>query len=392
MKITYTDIPGVNAYNIYEEPMSKNEKQAQAGGPNPDYIPHQLIPGPKQHAHVTDIMVAYVNYLEERVTVFEREMVASHERVYIAENIENEQMKDIGKRNTELEVENRELRKVIAEKGYRLSQWAVHPWDMPCGRTPKNPEGLTANQLFDRQQARINELVDLIEQQSMVRGVPAAPPQTAPLHPWDQKVDPDQDNPLGLTAREVVRNYRDVIATQREQIRRLKDETVKLDELSMNNYVQNAGIWTFDTFGGDVFHSIHERAARLFEESAEVAQKAGVSEVMQHTIVGRVNARKHGRMDQELGGVIMCWAAMVAALDMRPDAIMSRAIQDCWARQQEIRLRQRAKIDSGMSHVAVSTVSYASEKPSPDVVIAEGRDNLKAFVDATRSGIDHGAT
>lgn len=399
--------------------------------------PHQLIHGPKKHGNMTDVMIAYINHLEERCNMFEREMTASHEREMRNEHAEDVQMNDVRNRNTELEIQNRELRRVIAEKGYRMSiedaetirlyrqmietkdkrilelenkleiqnrkiakAWEadhdplspqggfdysrVHPWDMNVGQSAKNPVGLTANQLVDQQQARINDLVAMVEQQTELRKAKA-------LHPWDQNVQPDQNNPLGMTAREIINSYRDTNVAYVEEMRKLREANAALVNLSMDRYCQDAGNWAFDTFGEDYYFNIPERGARLLEEAAEVAQKAGVSSVMVHKIVERAYSRKHGNMDQELGGVIMAWAVMVYALKLCAETVMSTAMKDCLSRRDEIRLKQRAKIADGTSPMQVSE-AYAEEepygrtRPAPDVVIAEGRDNLKCFTDSTRDG------
>lgn len=384
---------------------------------------HQLIPGPKKHGNMTDVMIAYVNHLEERCNMFEREMTASHEREMRNERAEDVQMNDVRNRNTELEIQNRELRKKIAEQGYRMSiedapdplspqggfdYSRVHPWDMNVGQSAKNPVGFTANQLVDQQQARINDLLALVEQQTELR--------KTKVHPWDQEVPPDQTNPLGMTAREVINSYRNTMTTQDEEIRKLREANATLVNLSMDHYCQDAGNWAFVTLGEDTYYSIPERGARLLEEAAEVAQKAGVSSVMVHKIVERVYSRKRSNMDQELGGVIMAWAVMVYALKLCAETIMSTAMKDCLSRRDEIRLKQRAKIAEGTSpmpaeptepQVSEAYISayeanatkahfgldydgvydtYAQQRPSPDVVIAEGRDALKRFTEETNHG------
>ena len=133
-------------------------------------VPHQLI-FEKHHHNVNDVVVAYVNYLETRCSMFEREMTASHEREMHNHHAESEQMKDVRNKNTELEIKNREL---------------------------------------DRQQALINEMATLI---NILQTKPGMHPQAAePVlnepHPWDLFVRPTGDNPLGISARELVNNLR----------------------------------------------------------------------------------------------------------------------------------------------------------------------------------------
>jgi hypothetical protein len=345
--------------------MRKNENQATAAGPNPDYVP-QAIPGPKVHHDFSDIVVAYVNYLEERVVMFERE-----------HNIESEQMNDVRNRNTELEIQNRELRKVIAEKGYRqLAMAGVHPWDMSVGASAKNPTGLTANQLVDHHSSRINELVTLLEQHALVQGVK--------VHPWDQVVGPSRENPLGYTANDLIKSLRMEHEASVRSVTWLREMYQASVDLSVNRFVQEVGNWSFDTFGEEVHYHAPERGARLLEEATETAQVAGVPEEMAHIIISDVYKKPIGNMNHELGGVIVCWGILISSLRLNGSDVMRAALKDCWDRQPLIREKQRMKMTKGTAFHFAEKQSYGAAPPAPDVVIAEGNDALKSFIDSTR--------
>lgn len=62
-------------------------------------------------------------------------------------------------------------------------------------------------------------------------------------------------------------------------------------------------IWVARCFGTGVAVSLEERAARLYEESCELAQACGLSEEMADRIKTRVWSNPPGDIAQEIGGV-----------------------------------------------------------------------------------------
>lgn len=61
--------------------------------------------------------------------------------------------------------------------------------------------------------------------------------------------------------------------------------------------------WVEATFGAGPAHDLHERAARIVEEAAELAQCEGVPADLLHEIVDHVYRKPAGKPWQEAGGV-----------------------------------------------------------------------------------------
>lgn len=139
---------------------------------------------------------------------------------------------------------------------------------------------------------------------------------------------------------------------------RLQMETMRAQyaDLSLhpNVWAASAMSWCRDTFGGPIATDVVERGARLFEEAAEVAQAAGVPDDMMGRILGMVLSKPKGQLPQELGGVIVCWGVMCAALGFAPGRIMADALADCWTRHDTIRAKLATKIAMGASPFKLS--------------------------------------
>lgn len=76
--------------------------------------------------------------------------------------------------------------------------------------------------------------------------------------------------------------------------------------------------WLFTRFGAGVLRSRRERAARILEEAAELAQAEGVDLAQADKILVRVYGRPVGSTTQEGAGVmvtLLAWAA-VAGVDL----------------------------------------------------------------------------
>jgi hypothetical protein len=64
------------------------------------------------------------------------------------------------------------------------------------------------------------------------------------------------------------------------------------------------------------FESIENRSQRFFEEATELVQATGLTEEQCHTLVSYVFNRPVGWQPQEVGGVMVCLAALCERIDL----------------------------------------------------------------------------
>ncbi|WP_318868527.1 hypothetical protein RWE87_13540 [Sinorhizobium meliloti] len=76
--------------------------------------------------------------------------------------------------------------------------------------------------------------------------------------------------------------------------------------------------WLLSTFGEKIANDPDERNQRFLEEAVELVQSLGATKQECHELVDYVFSRSKGEPAQEVGGVIVCLAALcnVAGLDM----------------------------------------------------------------------------
>lgn len=83
--------------------------------------------------------------------------------------------------------------------------------------------------------------------------------------------------------------------------------------------------WAVTTFG-PVARDPAERAARLLEEAAEVAQSFGVAEETALKIIKRTYSRPVGDGDKEIGGVLVCVHGLCAIRNIDPDEVLETEV------------------------------------------------------------------
>lgn len=168
------------------------------------------------------------------------------------------------------------------------------------------------------------------------------------------------------------------------------------NDLGINQFVGETRRWSVDTFGPGVTSAAHAMA--LVEEAIEVAQVLGISEGQIKQRTEQVYMKPTGLLRQELGGVAVTWAAVVASTDHSPSDVLVSAIQDCWNRQDEIRRKKGYVAAAGhgkavpgaLERLAAEgvTLTFTNEqKPygnASEATIAEANVNLAKHVEATR--------
>lgn len=77
----------------------------------------------------------------------------------------------------------------------------------------------------------------------------------------------------------------------------------------VSEYQRQVGAWVRSTFGQESLSSREERALRVVEEAAEMAQALGLDEEAALRVVRHVFSREPGLLGQEVGGLMNVVAA-----------------------------------------------------------------------------------
>lgn len=118
----------------------------------------------------------------------------------------------------------------------------------------------------------------------------------------------------------------------------------------MNQFQQSVARWLHRCF--DQVHGMltyQERNSRFLEEALEVVQANGMTEEEARKILAYVYDRPSGSIRQEVGGAVITLAALCHARGISMEECATLELEDCWARIQEIRTKQIAKRDKGVS-------------------------------------------
>ena len=161
-------------------------------------------------------------------------------------------------------------------------------------------------------------------------------------------------------------------------------------------YQERVGAWVSGTFGEKVLTDRGERAARLLEEAAELAQALGMSGSEARRIVADVFAREPGDPGQEVGGLMNTLGALCAGvgLDLGTEAEKEMArverpevIGKC--RRKNADKTRRGVSSSGLVH---NTILFGDTAYEVTQAYAEGviacRGGLVRFDDSPYGGQD----
>lgn len=352
-------------------------------------VAHQSVDSYEVHGNLTDIAICYTNLLEERIYVLDLELSAMRDRfghqldpdvpkVHAVAMSAEETVQDwlVGK------VEDRPT--PVGGDWDRAQKLVAEDIAAQAARPPAGSYGDVTRQLADIRvkntelEARNRDLREYIqkhqgwegEKQGLQHLIASLSASERDLQKELERVKNERANVL-----ENSQMRREELAECRKQIQSLNHDLeqrakllqganekvanlVKLSETSSpNNYATHTMHWCRDTFGDTIATDIVERAARLLEEATEVAQAANVPIQMAAAITHRVYNRPKGLLPQEMGGVIVCWSIMAAALGMQPSGIMDEALSDCWGRQDAIRAKLADKIKAGTSPSSIPTGS-----------------------------------
>lgn len=105
--------------------------------------------------------------------------------------------------------------------------------------------------------------------------------------------------------------------------------------------------WTCSTFGDKVAQNQQERAMRLFEEAAELAQAAGVPADKSAAILARTYSRPAGAEPQEAAQVLVTLLSYCAQLGIDLEFQFEQEVNRCIANKPALKAKYDAKVLAG---------------------------------------------
>ena len=101
--------------------------------------------------------------------------------------------------------------------------------------------------------------------------------------------------------------------------------------------------WLIETFTAQVAYDERERAHRVLEEAVEVFQSMGCGRAEAHAIVDWKMDGDPGDIKQEVGGLLVCVAALCGARALDMNVCAENELASAWERQDHIREKQKRK-------------------------------------------------
>lgn len=95
-----------------------------------------------------------------------------------------------------------------------------------------------------------------------------------------------------------------------------------------------------------ICRSTQERCNRFIEEAIELVQSLGMTANQVHDMVDYVYGRPVGHENQEVGGVMVCLAALCSARDMNMEFEAEDELLRIWNNIEKIRAKHAAKPDN----------------------------------------------
>ncbi len=102
--------------------------------------------------------------------------------------------------------------------------------------------------------------------------------------------------------------------------------------------------WLLSCMGPKIAKNKHERNFRFGEEALELLQAAGCSKSDVLDLVEYVYGRDVGDLEQEIGGTMVCLAALCTAHGLNLDIAENLELARCWNNIDKIRAKHDAKV------------------------------------------------
>lgn len=101
--------------------------------------------------------------------------------------------------------------------------------------------------------------------------------------------------------------------------------------------------WLNQCFGKEISESVEERNHRFLEESLELVQACGCTKEECLRLVDYVYNREEGHIPQEVGGVLVCLAALCEVHKVDMTVAGMNELHRIWPKIEQIRAKQAAK-------------------------------------------------
>lgn len=113
--------------------------------------------------------------------------------------------------------------------------------------------------------------------------------------------------------------------------------------LLAERYQDNVMTWAVACFGQTTAEDKQERVFRFFEEAAELAQAAGMTQAEGADLLAYVYDRPEGEPSQEVGGVMVTLAALCAAFGLDLQRSANAELARVWGKIEKIRAKHESK-------------------------------------------------
>lgn len=111
----------------------------------------------------------------------------------------------------------------------------------------------------------------------------------------------------------------------------------------VKSYQERVNEWMLTCFNDEIAFSVTERNHRFLEEALELVQSQGCTASEAHQLVDYVYGRDVGEPPQEVGGVLVCLAALCNAAAIGMDAAGETELARIWTKVEKIRAKHAAK-------------------------------------------------
>jgi hypothetical protein len=111
-------------------------------------------------------------------------------------------------------------------------------------------------------------------------------------------------------------------------------------------FQQRVLTWISTCFEPKIVFSVKERNYRFLEESLELVQSLGCTSGEAHQLVEYVYNRPEGNPAQEVGGVLICLAALCTASKIEMDAAGEAELTRVWTSIDKIKAKHANKPDA----------------------------------------------
>lgn len=111
----------------------------------------------------------------------------------------------------------------------------------------------------------------------------------------------------------------------------------------MHSFMKDVKAWVLDTFGDESLRDRRIRSHRFIEECIELVQACDIPKSEVQKIVDYVYSRPKGVMTQEVGGVMVTFAAHANSFDYDPELCGMIELGRCWKEQKAIAKKNSKK-------------------------------------------------